>query len=81
MAASSTDPRFVFECVSPRQAIFDTVNAPSNEAGKFLCWAGPHFSGKRRASAERFYIIIIIITYSSLEDAQLFLDYKGVLNN
>ena len=53
LSNSSTDPGFAFECLSPRRAIFDTVNA--NGAVKFLCWAGPRFSGKRRASAERFY--------------------------
>ena len=28
LSNSSTDPGFVFECLSPRRAIFDTVNAP-----------------------------------------------------
>ena len=28
LSKSSIDPGFVFECLSPRRAIFDTVNVP-----------------------------------------------------
>ena len=28
LSNSSTDPGFAFECLSPRRAIFDTINAP-----------------------------------------------------
>ena len=53
LSNSSTDPGFAFECLSPRRAIFDTVNAPY-PTGRENFSAG-RSRASRGKSAEGFY--------------------------
>ena len=80
---NSTNSGFAFECLTALVLggpDFKTLLTLHIQQKNFSAGRGWASRGKRRASTEHFYNNSVKLYYRSLEGAQLFLDYKGVLN-